>query len=207
MYFWILFIILVTVSDSRPVSYPGGFTILSHNDAFSQALHVHYSPTAFHSIGIRQEKMEEDNSHRTFLQNNFLINRINAPHSQSNWYLKTGIGFANPKGNGKDLKEAAFAELSWDWEDRRWFVMASKKLEYRRAMPNVSMSSYRIGWAPYVAEYGSLHTWIMVQADHRPDDEDSTTITPLLRFFKGPQLYEIGYSDKKTFLINFIWRF
>ncbi len=207
MYFLILILLLVSSSQTRPVSYPGGWTVLSHNDAFSQALHVHYSPTAFHSLGIRQEKMEKDNSHRTYIQNNFLLKRINAPHSQANWYLKTGLGYANPKGNGKDLKEASFAELSWDWEDRRWFVMLAGKLDYRRGMPTTAMSSYRVGWAPYVADYGKLHTWIMLQADHRPDDSDSVTLTPLLRFFKGTQLFEIGYSDKDTLLINFIWRF
>ena len=43
----------------------------------------------------------------------------------------------------------------------------------------------RIGWAPYEGSYGELHTWLMLQVEHLPENDDTTIITPLLRLFKG----------------------
>ena len=34
------------------------------------------------------------------------------------------------------------------------------------------------------------------------------TVTPLLRFFKGPLLVEAGYTlEEEEFLLNWTWRF
>lgn len=76
----------------------------------------------------------------------------------------------------------------------------------------MSEQSARVGLAPYVAEFGALHTWLMLQVDQRPQaliDEgmEEFTVTPLLRFFKGPVLIEIGWSTNNEALFNFTYRF
>ena len=66
----------------------------------------------------------------------------------------------------------------------------------------------QIGVAPYIGEYGDLHTWLMLEIDHRPSDPDSITATPLVRFFKGPLLVEAGYNlTVNQPLVNFTYRF
>ena len=40
---------------ARPVSYPGGWTVMQFNDAYKHSLHVHVSPTAKYSIGYKAE--------------------------------------------------------------------------------------------------------------------------------------------------------
>ena len=68
--------------------------------------------------------------------------------------------------------------------------------------------SARVGVAPYVAGYGNLHTWLMLQVTHTPEFEgDEVIATPLVRFFKGANLAEFGVSSNKRFLFNFIARF
>jgi hypothetical protein len=48
----------------------------------------------------------------------------------------------------------------------------------------------------------------MLEVDRREHFAKATTVTPLLRFFKGPALLELGYNlgDSKP-LINFTFRF
>jgi hypothetical protein len=48
----------------------------------------------------------------------------------------------------------------------------------------------------------------MVEIDRREHLEETTTVTPLIRFFKGPALLELGYNlnDSKP-LLNFTYRF
>ena len=67
---------------------------------------------------------------------------------------------------------------------------------------------YKVGVAPYVANYGNLHTWLVLQLTHTPEFEgDEAGTTPLVRFFKGAHLAEFGVSSNKRILFNFIARF
>jgi hypothetical protein len=48
----------------------------------------------------------------------------------------------------------------------------------------------------------------MVQVENTPDADEPITVTPLLRFFKGPLLVEAGYTlEDEEFLLNWTWRF
>jgi len=47
----------------------------------------------------------------------------------------------------------------------------------------------------------------MLEIDHRPSERISMTATPLIRFFKGPVLLELGYTlSINQPLINFTYR-
>jgi hypothetical protein len=70
------------------------------------------------------------------------------------------------------------------------------------------MHAARVGYAPYEGDSGDLHTWLMLEIDHRPEDDDPITATPLVRLFKGPLLLEMGYNlTVNQPLINFTYRF
>jgi hypothetical protein len=70
------------------------------------------------------------------------------------------------------------------------------------------MHAARAGVAPYVANFGALHTWIMVQVENNPKADNPVTVTPLLRFFRGPLLVEIGYTlEDERALFNWTYRF
>ena len=57
------YIILITilsftyfkVTEARPVSYPGGITLMLMNDSMKNSLHAHYSPSAQTSFGYKFE--------------------------------------------------------------------------------------------------------------------------------------------------------
>ena len=170
------------------------------------SLHVHYSPTATDSIGLYVEQNQEMDQTFTGLQYNRLVRRWNAPQSQGNLYLKLGAGAADPFGAG-DADLGTFAGIATDWETRRVFV--SYDVRARDFGPDESVShAARLGVAPYVAEFGDLHTWAMVQVENTPEADNPVTVTPLLRLFKGPLLVEAGYTlEEDEFLLNWTWRF
>ena len=70
------------------------------------------------------------------------------------------------------------------------------------------MQAARVGYAPYEGDTGDLHTWLMIEVDHRPENDEPVGVTPLVRFFKDAALFEIGWSvtDNQP-LANFTYRF
>lgn len=206
-FFLLLILIISSVSIfARPISYPGGWTIMQKNDWMKKRVHIHYSPSATHSLGLvfNHDELSEDNM--IGAQWNYLLKRKNTRYSQANIYLMTlaGANLDNSNSFQGDLT------LAGDWESRRLFTsyMASLRYEDGVSNKNIFSQSARIGIAPYLAEYGSFHTWIMLQVDHTPEfmGDDQIVVTPLLRFFKGDFLWEIGFSDNKKFLFNWIIR-
>lgn len=203
----------LTISEARPVSYPEAWTVQTFNEAERNALLIHYTTTPKAAYGLRIEDRGYDDHVFYGGQHNRLLKRWNAPDSQANLYLKLGAGVAAGDFNTGDSesKAAGFAQVAADWENRHlFFSAAAGTYAFEGAM--MTEQSARIGVAPYAAEFGALHTWVMVQVDHRPDADETLgaeelTVTPLLRFFKGPALMEIGYSSNDEPLFNFTYRF
>ena len=95
-----------------------------------------------------------------------------------------------------------------DWETRRLFT--SYRLRYldTDGPGDEFVQAARVGFAPYEGDTGDLHTWLMIEVDHRPNYDEEIGVTPLLRFFKGAALLEVGWSitDDEP-LANFTYRF
>jgi hypothetical protein len=199
--------LLTNPGQARPVSYPGGWTLMQMNDGDSHSLHIHYSPAANYSVGLRNEYMREGEYMLNSLQTNILLKRWNKEDSQANLYLKSGAGLASQRqGDNKDAL-AVWSGLAADWETRRWFTSYEARGLLAGDIDRKFTHKARIGVAPYVADYGALHTWLMVEVGHDPKSEDEITVTPLVRFFKGPALLEAGFSNQNDVLFNFIYRF
>jgi hypothetical protein len=205
--------ILPQPAAARPVSYPEAWTLQTFNEARRSAVLAHYTTTPFASYGLRAEERRYAD-HRFFgLQHNRLLKRWNAPDSQANLYLKLGAGGAEGRFNTADTESraAGFAQLATDWENRRFFVSGAAGVYAAEGMAMRELSG-RLGVAPYVAEFGGLHSWLMLQADYRPDaltdqGADTFTVTPLLRVFTGSVLSEFGWSSNDELLFNFTYRF
>ena len=212
MYRYSIFFILIAVSsivEARPVSYPEGWTFMTMNDGDRYSGHVHYSPTAFYSLGYKAEYWRENEFQIHALQLNNLLKRWNKKYSQANLYLKSGIGVAYSDKNTFDSKSefAVYTGIATDWETRRYFVSYENRLTEAGDITDNFRQKARIGIAPYIAEFGSLHTWLMLEVRQAPEDNDEFVVTPLLRIFKGPSLIESGFSSEGKLLFNFVHRF
>lgn len=199
-------LLFANTAEARPVSYPDGWTLMQRNNGARSAVHAHYSPTAFDSIGLYAERNWEDDYDYIGIQYNRLVKRWNGPKSQANFYAKASVGQADPFGP-KDAELSGFMELAADWETRRWFTEYRIRAGEFAGDQSVHHSA-RVGVAPYIGDYGDLHTWLMLQIENHPDGDTPVTMTPLIRFFKGVQMVEIGYTvEENEWLANWIVRF
>lgn len=194
---------------ARPVSYPGGVTLMQKNELDKSSLHAHYSPTHRYSIGYLGEYWRDEDWRFHGAQFNYLAKRWNQPAAQANVYIKSGIGFAESEREAlkSERETAGFLGLAMDWEDRRYFTSYENRYMHAGKIAGSFSQKARLGFAPYIGDYGDLHTWLMLQLDHRPENADDISITPLVRLFKSDYMAELGMSTDQDVLFNLTIRF
>ena len=197
--FLLLLSALLSTTDcfARPVSYAGGFTVMSHLNSLRDTLFLHYSPTAKFSLGVEGVSDKISNTEYFYFRYTQLLLRKNYQNSQANLYLNTGIssnGFNN-----------YFYGISGDWETRRIFT----GFGYRRTPTDryvIEEKHLQVGIAPYIGDYGDLHTWLMLRL-HHDTHSDVYSLYPVIKLFKGNILVEFGYHPKAKLDIHFMYRF
>ncbi|MGE3479728.1 MAG: hypothetical protein AB7G80_09695 [Dongiaceae bacterium] len=156
-----------------------------------------YTITPSYAIGISESYWRDEKwwLHAGTLTN--LLRRWNFSDSQGNLYLKSGLGVATSDfGRFRQKAElAAFSGLAADWESRRYYLSYENEVLYAGDIARNFSQKARIGIAPYIGDYGDLHTWLMLQLDHRPWAGDPVTVTPLVRLFQETVLGEFGLSN------------
>ena len=194
------FVILIFLSlgvDARPISYSGGWTIMAFSDNLKNSIYYHYSPSYKYSIGIEKINDKYFNNDYLYARFTYLINRKNTQNSQRNLYFQSGIsseGFKN-----------YFYGVHGDWETRRLFVGFGLKKTENKTQDYLEQY-YQIGVAPYLGNYGDLHTWIMIKAKENSLENKWSTY-PVLKIFKGDVLMEFGYSKQTEWDVHLMYRF
>jgi hypothetical protein len=183
--------------DARPISYTGGSTIMAFSDNIKNSIYYHYSPSYKYSIGIEVIRNKYFNDNYSYVRYTYLINRKNTENSQRNLYFQSGI---SSEGFNK-----SFYGMHGDWETRRLFVGFGLK-ETKKKIHDYSEQYYQIGVAPYLGDYGDLHTWIMIKAKENSLENKWSTY-PVLKFFKGNVLAEFGYGEKTEWDVHLMYRF
>ena len=195
--------------QARPISYPGGWTLMQMNDFKRHSVHAHYSPSASYSLGYRGEYWRQKEWQFHGLQFNYLIKRLNTSKSQTNFYLKNAVGLAlsDYKNLEGQIEPSLFSGISLDWEDKQYYISYENRLNYSPVIDKFFLQKARVGFAPYIGKYGDLHTWFMFQVENMYKSKHKIIYTPMLRLFKGDYLAEAGLSNNKDFIFNFIKRF
>ncbi len=198
-----------SLTAARPVSYTGGWTLIAESDRQSTGTLAHYTPSPKWSLGVRGEINRDHNYAIYSLHPTVLAKRWLGSNYQGNFYLHGGVGQASGvNGNPLGSQFAAFGGVMADWETRSLFVGYRSRYTDVGHFGDQFMQAVRAGFAPYEGDSGDLHTWLMLEVDHRPSDPDSVTATPLVRLFKGPLLLELGYNlTVNQPLMNFTYRF
>ena len=204
--FFFLILLLHTNAVGRPISYSGGTTVMQNNGPIKHNVHIHYTPHYTYSIGYVWEHYRNDDIDLNGIQLNYLIKRWHYLHAQGNLYFKTAFGDAE-QSSQHDLY--AMVNLAGDYETQRIFTSYDIKV-YRSNghIMDQFQQSARLGVAPYIGDYGDLHTWLMLELSHQPNySGDTFILTPLVRLFKGTKLVEVGYSSDHRLLFNWVLRF
>ena len=205
----IICLITPAVAQARPVSYTGGWTFIETSNRVSTAGLVHYTINPKVSLGLRHERMRDADTDMTMAQGTWLVKRWFGKDYQANVYTMAGFGTISGNSGISSIHETgSFIGVMADWETRSKFVSYESRFLDKGALGSQSMHAARVGWAPYEGDTGALHTWLMVEIDHREQLKEETTLTPLVRFFKGAALLELGYNlTDPSPLINFTYRF
>ena len=207
--FFLLNVLFISFLNARPISYADSWTIMSYNDYKRNSLLIHYTSTSKYSIGYKSQYWQEEQHWINSLNLNYLVKRINKKYSQANFYLKTGLGILKSDykeyNNKKEL--VSYAEFATDWETRKYFVSYGSNVIRSVAVDGTFIQKARIGYAPYIAEYGGLHTWLMYETQHMPENSKSNISNFIVRLFKSTNMLEVGLDENKNATLNFIKRF
>jgi hypothetical protein len=196
---------------ARPVSWPGGWTVIQELDPQAVSALVHLSPSRHWSLGARLMHMRERERTMAGLQATWLLRRWNMPGAQANLYLAgmAGAGWdAQPAAaTGGDARPAGLVEAQADWETRRFMLMGLARLhdDGRDGLSATAMA--RAGIAPFVRDYGKVHLWLFGQVTHRDRSDDRWEPALVGRIFYRTTLFEAGLTDTGGLILNAQLRF
>lgn len=188
----LVFIILLSSISAHPVIFKNGKVFwVSQTPSFND-IRFGVSQTSNWLIGGRI--LEDRKSNETFalINNNYLAKRWNSRNSQANIYLLSSVGV-----NTKSSKSMGTFGVHGDWENRQLMVM--QMLEYY-SHTSSWVSSSRLAYSPYTVDYSKMSTWLIAQYRiEYNNDEFSYMFIPVVRFFKGNYLLEIGSNGDDSF--------
>ena len=185
------------VAEARVISYSGGSTLMVKSDSLKDTVYYHYSPSYKYSIGIEDVRDKFLRQNYSYFRVNVLLNRKNTRSSQRNLYFQSGVssnGFSN-----------FFYGIHGDWETRRLFGGFGYK-KNQTDIKNFQEQYIQFGIAPYLGDYGDLHSWLMVKTKKNMLDDKWHTY-PSLKLFKSNALVEIAYSKRSNWDIHLMYRF
>ena len=143
---------------------------MAFSDQAKHSFYYHYSPTYKFSVGVEAVEIRQNGDEHSYLRLTYLLDRKNTQDSQRNLYLQSGV-------DPVDL-DHYFYGVHGDWETRRLF----SGFGYRHVVDDETdfeEQFVQFGIAPYLGDYGDLHTWIMVKGN---SDQSRWDIHLMYRF-------------------------
>lgn len=192
-------------AEAKPISYVDGFMVMQENDETGHTLSLDYTIDPKLAVGLYAKKESGDKDFTTVgPQVNYLVKRWNFPGAQGNIFSMTGAGVSRFKG---DDEFSAWTGILADYETRRIFTSYEIRGMYAGDIEKSVWQRARVGFAPYLANYDDVNTWLMLQVDHHPAKDDTVVVTPLVRFFYKTTLVEAGYSSNNHVMFNWVLQF
>lgn len=196
---------LICSAQAKPLTYPGGWQTTAEVTGDMVSLLNTYTITPKWGVGLHNEYDREMDYQMHSLHVTHLLWRGNYPDAQANLFLQGGAGYARSDEGADSV--AGYAGLLADWENRRFYTEYSNRYVHAGGIDKKFTQQARIGVAPYVAEAGSLHTWLILQADHTPTNDDTFSITPVVRVFKKSTMVEAGVRDDGQVMLHLMHAF
>lgn len=187
-------LVLASSAPAHPVAYEGARQWMSgmSGDAFN--LEFYQSYTARTAWGIHSMVFDRpENEGFLAIQHNWLLKRWNLSGAQANVYAGLGAGAA--KREGASTEPAGVGYFRADYETRRIYAAFDTKGMASEAFKR-GIFSAEAGFAPYLAEFNELNTWIILQAKHSTGMEDEFDLISKLRFFKNNVFVELGATHR-----------
>ena len=199
--------LMSALSYAHPVSFQDSLGIMGAHSPTLTHNQVNYSYRYWGAVGLhhfRRPDLSQNNA--TFLSSNFLLKRWNEAALQANLYAVAGVGHSQLT----DLSETSGMGLvQFDIEDRKYYFLAKHQLIVNQKQTDLSLSTVRLGVAPYQGDYEDIHAWLILDWQTRKFANEKTEqmVTPFLRVFHRNLLFEIGQSFNGATMFNYITHF
>jgi hypothetical protein len=195
-----------TTVFAHPVSYQGALGVMTWNQPFLSDYWLTYSFRPDTAIAARYMRMQmKEGDFRLYMpQLDYLVKRWNEADHQANIYVYGGFG--GTRFNEQNGTAGMFG-IEADAESRKYFIMGKYEGMLPSIGPQFHHGEFRVGVAPYEAEYNEVASWLMIQAQYHPSLVKSVAITPLARFFYKNVLWETGVSFDGDWMLNLMFHF
>jgi hypothetical protein len=193
------------VIQAKPLSYVGGTMVMQENDETGHTLNLDYTFDPHFALGLYSKyEIGGDEFWMAGPQLNALLKRWNLPHGQGNIFAMSGGGLAR---EGSRDEPAAWLTLLADYETRRVFFSYEPRFLYAANIETSFWQRAYAGFAPYLADYEDLNTWLLIRVDHHPAKPNAFVVTPVIRFFYKTIWLEAGYSSNNHVMVNWTVQF
>ncbi|MEN9559821.1 MAG: hypothetical protein RLZZ502_1032 [Pseudomonadota bacterium] len=195
--------------SAGPMGFKDTFMSMADFGPNWRELYSTYAFTARDAVGVSALYMKSDDGskQRDFAEATYtrLLARWNAPHSQTNVWLLTGIGAV--RGNDFSGSRTMLAPgLQVDHETTRLYLSAFARA-YRAPGIRHDFVSARAGFSFYETDYDETQPWLVVEARRMRNLSDRTEITPMLRLINRSFFVEVGANTQKQWRFNLMYIF
>jgi hypothetical protein len=203
--FEIVGLVLIFSAPARAMSvaYQDSIGLMSWNQPMMTQWVINYSVTSWLAPAAEYYGLRGGIGDREFYfpQIGFLVKRWNDLESQANVYANVGYGVERRNGN---TSGALNTELQVDWESRKYYLDAELQAVRLVKSDPYNFTRLRAGFAPYLADFEHIQSWLILQVERNSSLSAQTTVTPLIRLFYQNLLIETGASLKGEFNFNFM---
>ncbi|MGE0764282.1 MAG: hypothetical protein AB7N80_13455 [Bdellovibrionales bacterium] len=198
--------LLVSQALAHPTSYQDSLAVMTWNQPDQNDLWVVYSFRYDKALAARHMRVQTRSglSKMNMGQFNWLVKRWNQKNSQANVYLYGGFGSHEHLGQSGTV---GVWGLEADAESRKLFIWGRGEGMRSSHNQDFELYEFRLGAAPYEAEFNEIASWLMLQYQYRPQMVSKEVLTPLVRFFYRNVLWEMGSSFDGDFMLNFMVHF
>lgn len=190
---------------SHPVAFEGSLGIMGYHSRDMTDFEVNYSVRHWIAPSLQVYRFTEGTSRPDvyLAKLNFLAHRWNGDGFQANIYLHGGGGESRLFGERRGVYHLG---ATADIENRRLYFLAEADTLRDSDGAQANFWKVRGGFAPYLAEFDSLHTWFVLEARRQTlrNEKRKVEVIPTLRFFYQNVLWEVGSSLGGDIYLNYI---
>ena len=176
---------------AHPVTFEDGLAFSAIFQPRATLIEGGYTLSRHIAVGSTYTRIETEDGgvHAGFAHLNALVFRHNGSGSQGNLYLSAGGGTGTYDND--TMAKLGYGSLQLDYETMRFYT-AFMTRAFSDGSDLTYRATYRVGFAPYLAPYNSLQSWLVAQTMYMPEMNNDLNFMLLLRFFYKTVLWELG---------------
>lgn len=201
-------LLFCSFAEGHPVSYKDALGLMSYNTPEMNEVLLTYSLNPHFAVAATY--LRDSKSEFYIPRVNFLLKRWNNEDSQANIYLSGGAGYEK---FGSKNYSVSLGELVADWESRKYYIYfdhlyLNRNNDLNTLLPDrdYNHSKFRVGTAPFLADYKDLNVWLILQGEKHLN-QSNIEMTQFLRFYIKNMLWEVGARFDGGWAFNYMVHF